>query len=145
MRVRVGTYFLLRTTKPTLLPTDGLPLSQCPGDGSRLNLCEVMFINNNLPVALRQVNLHRISKSFRGLRFTTYEIQNLREGKERCKSDCLLGRSGGRYSIAESKERASPRCRPRCSTEAQLLSSSGKRYVRYSTQRDRTFIPRVGC
>jgi len=41
------------TTKPTLLPTEGLLLSQCPGDESRLNLCEVMFLNNNLPVALR--------------------------------------------------------------------------------------------
>ena len=48
-----------RTRIPPLLPTDGLNLSQCPGDGSRLDLCEAMFLNHNLPAALRQVNASR--------------------------------------------------------------------------------------
>ena len=91
-----------RTRTPPLMPTEGLNLSQCPGDGSRLDLCEAMFLNHNLPAALRS-----------GL--IVCHIHFGRRARSEIQSDHPLGRGGGRYSIAESKERASLRCRPRCS------------------------------
>ena len=45
------THFSIR--KPPILPLSGLDLPQTPGSSSRLDLCEVMFLNSHLPAEMR--------------------------------------------------------------------------------------------